>query len=195
MKIGILGGTFDPIHFGHIHLALSLKEACELDQVLFSPNQTSPFKEESSVHASPNQRLEMLHLALKGVPGCKAIDYEVCRSGPSYTIDLVRHVKSLYTDQDRLFLLLGEDLASEFPLWKEYEQILSWVTPVVGCRSCRGARASCDIPEVLHAAVMPIPLWEISSSQIRARIKNKLYCQHLISESVFDYICKNKLYL
>lgn len=192
MKIGVLGGTFDPIHFGHIHLALSLKEACQLDEVLFSPNQISPFKEESSVHASANQRLEMLHLALKGVPGCKAIDYEVYRPGPSYTIDLVFHLKSLYTDQDQLFLLLGEDLASGFSRWKEYEQILSLVTPIVGSRR-KGE--SCDIPEFLRGSVISIPLWEISSTQIRARIKSKMYCQHLISGSVFDYICKNKLYL
>lgn len=195
MKVGIFGGTFDPVHFGHIHLALSLKEMFQLDLVLFSPSWISPFKEENSHRASPLQRLEMLRLALEGVPDCRAIDYEVQKTGPSYTIDLVRHVKSLYEKSDELFLLMGEDLLPEFYKWKEYEQILSLTTPLIGCRDREEKNISWDLPETLKRGIAHIPLVEISSTQIRERIKNKLYCEHLISKKVFEYICENKLYL
>jgi nicotinate-nucleotide adenylyltransferase len=195
MKIGILGGTFDPVHFGHIHLALSLKESCHLDLVIFSPSWISPFKAEKPAQASPRQRLEMLQLALKGIPGFQVIDYEVQKSEPSYTIDLVRHVKSLYSDRDRLFLLVGEDLVPGFSQWKEYEQILSLTTPIVGCRIREEQKIPTDFPEALKKGRVHIPLLEISSTLIRERIKSKLYCQHLVSEKVYEYICENKLYL
>ncbi|MBX9923331.1 MAG: nicotinate (nicotinamide) nucleotide adenylyltransferase [Rhabdochlamydiaceae bacterium] len=195
MRIGVFGGTFDPVHFGHIHLALSLLEIWKLDQVIFSPSRVSPFKEESGMQASPMQRLEMLKLALEGVPACRVIDFEVQRLGPSYTIDLVRHVKSLYAETDELFLLLGEDLVPEFSRWKEYKQILSLVTPIIGCRVREENKKSWDFPESMEMGRVPIPILEISSTQIRERIKNKLYCQHLIPEKVFDYICENKIYL
>lgn len=195
MKIGIFGGTFDPVHFGHIHLALSLKEMFQLDQVLFSPSWISPFKQENPYKASPLQRLEMLRLALEGVPDCRAIDYEVQKSGPSYTIDLIHHIKSLYEKSDEFFLLMGEDLLPEFYKWKEYKQILSLTTPLIGCRDREEKNISWDLPEALKRGIAHIPLVEISSTQIRERIKKNLYCEHLISNKVFEYICENKLYL
>jgi nicotinate-nucleotide adenylyltransferase len=194
MKIGILGGTFDPVHFGHIHLALHLQELCHLDRVLFSPSRLSPFKQESGGNASPIERLEMVRLALEGIPGFEVIDYEVLSSGPSYTIDLVRYVKSLYTESDELFLLLGEDLIPTFRDWKDYKQILALVTPIIGCRFRQGFHHDKDSLESMQKGRREIPILEISSTEIRERVKKKLYCQHLIPEKVFEYICKNKLY-
>ena len=198
-KIGIFGGTFNPIHFGHIHLALSLKESKGLDQVVFSPNYASPFKEKQQISsAAPEQRFQMLSLALEGVPGCIPTDYEIKRAGPSYTIDLVHHIRSAFCKpQDDLFLLLGEDVLASFSRWKDKEELLSLAKPLVGSRNSLTKDPLLDpkLQEILDKGRVSIPILEISASNIRSRLKKGLYCGHLVPQKVLDYILLHKLYL
>ena len=197
-KIGIFGGTFNPVHFGHIHLALSLKESQGLDQVVFSPNYESPFPAKGDFSVTPAQRFEMLKLALEGVPGCFAIDYEITRPGPSYTIDLVRHVKSVFCGaDDGLFILLGEDLLEGFSRWKDKEELVRLAAPLIGSRNFlkRGLSLGSELLEILDNGRVNIPIVEISSSNIKHRLKKELYCGHLVAQKVLDYIHANKLYL
>ncbi len=197
-KIGVFGGTFNPVHFGHIHLALSLKEIWGIDELLFSPNYESPFPVKGDGLATPSQRFEMLSLALEDVPGCSAIDYEIKRQGPSYTIDLVRYVQSFFCGpDDSLFLLLGEDLLEGFDRWKDNNEIMRLAKPLIGSRNYFKSDSflSCKIQQILDEGKTGIPIVEISSSNVRFRLKKELYCGHLVSQKVLDYIHVNKLYL
>lgn len=189
-KIGIFGGTFDPIHFGHIHLALSLKESEGLDEVVFSPNFISPFKQQERQQALSQDRLNMVRLAIEGIPGFSVTDFEARRAGPSYTIDLIHHVQSLFEQTDRLFLLLGEDLLEGLLLWKDLKELLSLAQPLVGCRDfCKERHVL--FPELRRIA---LPVMEISSTLIRERLWRHLYVEHLVPKKVLDYIYQNKLY-
>ena len=193
-KIGVFGGTFDPIHYGHIHLALSLKESRGIDQLFFSPNYVSPDKQESPAQATAQQRFEMLLLALEGVPGCCALDYEINRKQPSYTIDLVRYVRSSFCQkEDLLFLLMAEDLLERFASWKESSELVKLASPLIGSRACLQKKGE-KRDEIFEKGRENIPMIEISSTMVRNRLKNKLYCGHLVPAKVLDYIYANKLY-
>ncbi len=197
-KIGIFGGTFNPVHFGHIHLALSLKECHGLDEVFFSPNYESPFSKKGDFSITPSQRFEMLSIALEDVSGCVAIDYEIKRPGPSYTIDLVRHMRSFFDcSKESLFILLGEDLLEGFSKWKDKEEIVHLATPLIGSRNSlkKEASFSLELQALLDKGRVTLPIMEISSSNVRDRLKKELYCGHLVSQKVIDYIHVNKLYL
>src|SRR5580692_5010418 len=115
-KIGLLGGSFDPLHFGHLNLALSLMEAHQLDSVFFCPAFTSPFKTARPPAASPEHRLAMLHLGIQTIEAFSVLDWEIKTMIPSYTIDTVEKLKN-QTDA-ALFLLLGEDQLSDLHRWK-----------------------------------------------------------------------------
>jgi nicotinate-nucleotide adenylyltransferase len=198
-KIGVFGGTFNPIHFGHIHLAVSLKEAKGLDQVIFSPNYASPFTEKKdTLLATPQQRFEMVSLALDGIPGCSATDYEIKRPGLSYTIDLVRYIRSSFCKpQDELFLLLADDVLEAFSRWKNKEELLDLAIPLVGSRKDLTKDPLLDprLQEIFDKGRVATPIMEISASNIRNRLKKELYCGHLVPQKVLDYILLNKLYL
>src|SRR5689334_19983851 len=107
MKRGIFGGTFDPVHLGHINLAIALKEQCFLDEVLFIPTGLSPFKEAAPPTVSYEHRLEMLKLAIAPIQGLRVIDDELNRKIPSYTIDIVRKLSQ--ENHGQLHLLLSDD--------------------------------------------------------------------------------------
>lgn len=190
-KIGIFGGTFNPVHFGHIHLALALKESAGLDEVYFSPNFQSPFEEKSSFTLPAKHRLEMLNIALKEISGFFVTDYEILKKDLSFTIDLVKHVKNNFClPEDELYLLLGDDLMAKFHLWKDVEELVSLARPLVGSRKVERKEEG-----LFNELKVEVPLMEISSSQIRERFKKGLYVGHLVPQKVLDYIYLNKLYL
>jgi nicotinate-nucleotide adenylyltransferase len=165
MKVGFFGGSFDPIHFGHIALAVQLMETHKLDEILFCPAFCSPFKLESPPVASPKQRLAMLKLALE-LPQFKICSLEIDRGGPSYTIDTIRElgIKGLH-------LLLSDEAAAHLGKWKESEELVRLAPPLIGPRKI-----------------------EISSTEIRNRLKKNLYCGHLVPAIVLDFIHKERIY-
>ncbi len=182
-KVGIFGGSFDPIHIGHLNLAISLKEACHLDEVIFVPAQLSPFKEKNPPKASGAHRLKMVELALSSLPGCSVIDEELQRPPPSYTIDTVR---KLAEDTSReLHLLIHASLVESFLSWKEAEELIRLAPPFIGSSSFKA---------IAWGKVIPIPSFEVSSTLIRKRLAKKLYCEHLLTPLVLNYIQEHELY-
>lgn len=188
-KVGILGGTFDPIHFGHLNLAFELMEKHGLDEVWFCPAWQNPHKLGS--HAvSGTDRLEMVRLAVEDIPVFRVIDVEIKRGGPSYMVDTLKGL----TDNNpaiKFFLILGEDAALQFPEWKSPQEITLLCEVLVGSRSLASAAV---LPPILKNGLTQIPLLDISSTEIRSRVSKKLYISHLVPPKVVDYIYKNQLY-
>jgi nicotinate-nucleotide adenylyltransferase len=208
-KIGILGGTFDPPHFGHIHLALSLLEAHALEEVWWIPVQVSPFKLDWQT-VSAFHRIEMLKRALEPFPFFKWLEIETLEPGPSYTVETLRKLKARFPDAS-FFLLMGEDAAAHFEYWKEPREILHLATLLVGSREnpylseveprSKGQGMfrtefpfGPEIKSALQKGWTVIPRIEISATAIRNRLKNGLYCGHLMPAKVLDYIEQHQLY-
>jgi nicotinate-nucleotide adenylyltransferase len=182
VKIGLFGGSFDPIHFGHLNLALSLMEAHRLDRVLFCPSWLSPSKAEALHRASAPHRLQMTRLAIAEIPAFSLLESEVQREGFSYTIDTVRALLAGERRGSALHLILGEDAFQTLSAWKEADALRALAPPLVGGRSGGGAHCT------------PIPLMEISSTRVRERIREGKYCGHLVPAKVLDYIRQHRLY-
>lgn len=197
-SIGLFGGTFDPIHLGHINLALQLMEMHQLDGVLFSLAALSPHKTSQPPKASCQQRKEMLQLALEPIAAFEAMDWECQQPPPSYMVDTLAMLHRHYP-QVGWRLLLGADAAHTFPLWHKPEKILSLAPPLVGGRLGSGSAAPQDNPSAVDTALAQgyttIAQMDISSSMIRRRLAEQLYCGHLLPSKVLDYIVQNKLYL
>lgn len=188
MSTGFFGGSFDPVHFGHINLALQMAEIHNLREVLFCPAFCSPFKKGNPPQATPRQRLEMLQLALKEIPRLRVISLEIDRGGVSYTIDTLRILEK---EGLKLHLILSEDSAVHFDRWKESDEILRIAPPLIGTRKNSHLE---NLPEQLKKGFTPTRMMEISSTEIRERLKKKMYCGHLVPGKALDYIHANRLY-
>jgi nicotinate-nucleotide adenylyltransferase len=188
-KTAFFGGTFDPIHFGHINLAIQIKEKAGFDAVLFCPANISPHKTDSPPLASSKDRLDMVELAIKDIEGFSICDLEVKRDGPSYTIDTLKKLKK----DGVLNLILTEDSLLQFHLWKNFSEIINIAPPVVGVRYSFKVNPNNNF-KIPGKNFIKTTVMEISSTEIRERVKNKLYCGHLISQEVLDYIYKHNLY-
>ena len=185
-KIAFFGGTFDPIHQGHLEVAQKAVHALQLDQVIFIPCRRSPHKTEEP-GASDQQRLEMLKLATAPFPWAKVDDYELKKPPPSYTWESVKHFKKHLKGTPRLFLLIGYDQWASLPRWKNIETLAQDLEFIVVGREQQatprpGYRA--HFIEGNHPA---------SASQIRAHLGEKKTPRWL-SEDVLRYISKNALY-
>lgn len=195
MHIGILGGTFDPVHFGHLHLAISCLEARDLSEVWWVPTQQNPLK--GDFHASALDRLAMVKLAIQDIPEFQVLDIEALKQGPCYTIDTIRTLKAM-RPQAEFHLILGDDALSRFHEWKDPLEVIDLAPPIIGARISKtfpeGLPFSKEIIKVLKHGWTPIPLIEISATEIRKRLKEKLFCGHLIPAKVLDYIEQNGLY-
>lgn len=193
-KIGFFGGTFDPIHLGHLNLAINLYEKMGLDQILFSPANISPEKTIAPPLASNAHRKAMTQIAIEGIEGFSLLDMELEREGPSYTIDTIRCLMQEHPDCS-FHLILGEDVLPGLPNWKDVALLLKLAPPLVGARPF-------DKPFPLPAEILPFidqgrvdtPLMEISSTGLRERLLQKKYCGHLLPAKVLDYIHAHGLY-
>lgn len=191
-KVGLYGGSFDPIHWGHIHLALELKEKHQLDQVLFCPAFCSPFKTATPPIASAKHRFEMVRLAVEDIPGCEALSMEIDRQGPSYAIDTVR---ALSCESLQLHLLLSEETAQHFDLWKDAFELTRLAPPLIGTRGERPMALPSSLKEPLRKGLTATHVIDISSTQVRQRLRQNLYCGHLVPRKALDYILAHHLYL
>jgi len=180
-KIGLFGGSFDPVHLGHVALVVHLLEAHQLDIVYIVPASINPHKINSPI--TSRHRLQMLKKAFLSVPKCQILDLELKRKGPSYTIDTVLELKKkgMVGPKDALFLLLGEDQLEGLNTWKEHKQLMALCTPLVARR------------KAAHS-IVDMPYFDISSTVVRKRLKKKQYCGHLLPKDVYNYILKQKLY-
>ncbi len=183
MRLGILGGSFDPVHHGHLILARAAREELELDRVIFVPANISPHKT-GAIPTSSVNRLEMLKLALAGEDRFDLEDFELGRPAPSYTIETLRHLQGVHPGAE-LVLLIGSDNVEKFPTWHESEKI-----PQLARLAVLERRADA----LSHAWPVVRRLIDISSTEIRQRVARGQSIRYLTPEAVCDYIFKKGLY-
>lgn len=188
-RLGLFGGSFDPVHLGHLLVARAALEELSLDKVVFIPAARSPFKP-ASQPAPDAQRLRWLRLALAGEPRFVLDDLEVRRGGTSYSVDTVRDILSRHPDA-RLHWLIGADHVPTLPQWREADTLARWVEFVV---IPRPGNAPVPAPEpfrVHHLRGWPL---SVSSSAIRERIRAGLSYAHLVPPHVADAIHQSRSY-
>jgi len=188
MKIGILGGTFNPIHIGHLILAEEAREKLGLDKVIFVPAFLPPHKDDSGI-APAKMRLDMVRLAIKGNKSLTVSDIETKRDGRSYTIDTLREFKKMFSG-DELYFIIGSDLLKYLDVWKDLNEIIKMVKFIAATRPGYPLE---KIPS--YIATLPIRAVDISAFEVREAIKNNRSFRYLVPERVFDYINKKRLYI
>ena len=187
MKIGILGGTFNPPHIGHCILAQEMMDKLSLEKILFIPTNISPHKQESKM-VSAQHRLEMVSRMIQDRQCFAVSDYEIKREGISYTVDTLEYLKGEYPN-DEISLIIGSDLACQFKQWRSPERIRELARIVVGRRR--------EFPAPTDNAFLPVDILqiEISSSRIRQMRTQGLSVQYLLNGRVYEYIEQHRLYL
>lgn len=199
-RIGIFGGSFDPIHNGHLLLAELCRESLELDQVRFLIASVSPFKT-NSLPASNKVRSEMVKLAIGGNPMFEIDTREIDRGGVSYTIDSVRSIAHENPDS-QLFLLMGADAIVDIAKWKEPEELFRLVSPCVLSRGGVGEPkwdvlkpyVNCDRLAEIQRAHVAAPQVEISSFDLRLRVMQGKSIRYQVPRSVEMFIQEHRLY-
>ena len=190
--LGIMGGTFDPIHTGHLLLARSLKERLALDRVLFVPAADPPHKDSRDGCLIPvEDRWAMVCAALEGVPGFEPCRIEIDRPGKSYTVDTLRQLRQRYPGSE-LFLLLGADNVAELDTWYDPEGIFELCTVVAGSRA--GPVPSRDSRLAGRVTLVDTPVIDISSTGIRERVGAGLPIRWLVPGPVESYIREKGIY-
>ncbi len=192
-KIGILGGSFDPIHYGHIAIAQDSILQFGLDLVFFMPTAQSPLKGHSPC-APASSRYRMIELAIKNQPKFEVLDWEILRSGTSYTIDTAVLLKKHWPDTN-FYWIIGSDLLSSLPKWKNIDQLTQLIEFIVVQRApSQTSLTSLDSLPNLKLHVIHNPLCPISSSEIRQAIENHQPIDNFVPLEVKNYILINKLY-
>ncbi|MBQ6684695.1 MAG: nicotinate-nucleotide adenylyltransferase [Firmicutes bacterium] len=199
-RIGIFGGSFDPIHNGHLHLAEEARCMAKLDQVLFIPTWISPFKQDSDP-ASCHQRLEMVRIAISSNPSFAVSDMEIQREEVSYTADTLQRCSKMMGKDTRLYFITGTDTFLSIEKWYHAEELLTQYSFIIGSRP--GYREE-DLDQVIQRVTtqygtdvikIEIPRLEISSSDIRNSIRTGKSVRYLIPDPLLHYIERHRLYL
>lgn len=185
--IGILGGTFDPVHNGHLAIAAAAIRQLGLDLLLLIPNARSPLKSAGPI-ASFAQRVDMLQLAITAQPECVVSQIEGARGETSYTIDTLRELTVLYP-KARFHLIVGADALADFQLWREHEEISRLVRIAYVGRP--GSRTNADGITATRLEMSPI---DVSSTQIRDRVRGGQPIDDLVPPAVAEYIAAHRLY-
>ena len=194
--IGLMGGTFDPIHYGHLILAEQAREKFSLDKVLFVTAANPPHKTNQIV-TDAGHRYKMTCLAVKCNESFEASTIEIDREGPSYTIDTVKQIHRLYGDTTRVYLLVGADEARDFMTWRDPYGIQELATVVVANRpGMPVAQSLAVLPKDFAERVMPLemPGVDISSTDLRERVSMNRSIRYLVPDSVGKYIWECGLY-
>ncbi len=220
-KIGLFGGTFDPVHLGHIKGALRVKKDFALDKIIFIPAAIPPHKNAANI-TDAKKRLDMISLAIEDYPYFEASDIEIKRCGTSYSIDTIRYFISKYQQKPSLFFITGYDAFIELHTWKSYTILLDLIRFIVMARSnahyldaeamkteisnylkkiinseykfCKSQNAYIH-PKKKRVLFADILLADISSTNIRSAIKKGENITGVATEKIADYIKKNRLYL
>lgn len=191
-RLGVLGGTFDPVHNGHLIIAEALREKLDLVQVLFLLSARPPHKSSPAL-ASWQDRLHMIQLALKGNPHFQASDIEIERDGLSYTVESIEQLELRYGKKYRILFVVGADSILEIFTWREPQRLLASRSLVVVPRP--GFDLNDLDPEVAKGVtVIQTPLIEISSTDIRRRVRDGRSIQYLVPSEVASYIHRQNLY-
>ena len=186
--VGLFGGSFDPIHHGHLIVAGAVAEALGLDELRFMPANEQPLK--AGGHAAPAAaRTAMIELAIAGAPGFALERAEVERPGPSYTVDTLRVLRAREPATD-FVVLLGTDAAAELDRWREPEELVKLARVAVFARP--GSRPV-EGPRIWRS--VPVPAIEISATVVRERVRAGRPVRYWVPDAVADYITRHRLYL
>jgi len=188
MRLGILGGTFNPVHLGHLRLAEEAMGQLMLDKVIFVPAYLSPFASTDD-SVSGQDRLSMLEDALTTFKCFEVSTYELDKKGTSYTIDTIKHFKEDLEESDKLYFIAGGDIVARLNEWKEIRELCKICTFVIAKRP--GFNDASKISEVENIDIEAI---DISSTEIRDLIKNNENFKSMVPPEVFEYINEKKLY-
>ncbi|EKE01349.1 MAG: hypothetical protein ACD_21C00156G0016 [uncultured bacterium] len=207
--IGIFGGTFDPIHFGHIHLANKMLQLCNLQKIILIPCSQSPLRNQPI--ASTEDRLNMAMLAIEGMAHFFTDNREIKRAGISYAIETLKSLRQ-ENKNTPLALIMATDVFNRFDEWHEWQKILDFTHLLIAKRPEVGQITNTHALELLRkhqttdtqelqkkisgliylANINPLP---ITATEIRALIKQQKDASHLVAPDVWQYICKNHLYI
>ena len=197
MNVGILGGTFDPIHTGHLILAEEARVQLRLNEVVFIPAGQSWLKAGRNI-TPVFHRVEMVRRAIADKPYFELCTLEVEGSGPSYTVDTLMALRELRGAEADFFLILGHDILADLPLWKEPNRLIQICHLVVAPRLSPSTDLDAleeSIPGIKNNIIeLDMPVIEISSSAIRQCLAKGLSISHLVPERVEKYIAEQKLY-
>jgi nicotinate-nucleotide adenylyltransferase len=190
-RIGILGGTFDPMHLGHLVMAEQVREKLRLDRIIFVPSANPPHKTRRKL-SSVRDRWEMTRLGIEGNSKFLVSDLELKRRGLSYTIDTLKQLKKLYPGQE-IYFLTGSDVLDEIQTWKEPEQIYKQAKVVIAIRPGFD-RFDTENWFAKKSIIVPITGIDVSSSQVRAKARKGESIRYLVPAKVEEYINRKKLY-
>ncbi len=193
IHVGLMGGTFDPIHVGHLIAAEAAREACGLDAVWFIPSAVTPLKD-GSPQASSEQRLEMVQCAVGSQPNCRAMDIELARGGVSYTIDTVSELQARNPGCTFSYII-GADRINDLTAWHRIEELASRVSFIGLARPGHDVVPS-QLPPYIREKlrIASMPQLDISSTDIRRRRAEGRSIRYLVPDEVYHYIVRNDLY-
>ena len=197
-KIGILGGTFDPVHLGHLIIAEEVRSNLGLDKILFVPAGV-PWMRENEGVSTGKHRLNMVDLAVKSNPHFQSSSIEIDRQGVTYTADTLETLREDLDHEVELSFIMGMDVLEKFHLWKSPETVVELCSLVIVNRP---GNQAVDVNEVVKKypeagaklRIINVPRMEISSSEIRERVRQEKSLKYLVSEEVIEYIDQNNLY-
>jgi nicotinate-nucleotide adenylyltransferase len=200
MRLGIYGGSFDPVHFGHLLLAECCREQCGLDQVWFVPASVPPHKQLGAI-ASAAARVDMLKLAIGGHEAFVVSTIETERGGVSYTVDTLESVRRQQPEAE-LFFLMGADSLADFSTWREPARICELAAPIVVRRAgtaepdyaVLGPLVPAARLEAIRRLRVEMPVIDLSASDLRRRVAASLSIRYRTSRAVEKYIEANGLY-
>lgn len=200
--MGFFGGSFDPIHLGHLKMAKELADYEGLEEVWFCPARISPHKLDQ-IPAPLEHRLKMVSLAIEVDPRFTLLDIEAKREGPSYTVDTIKEILELENSRPsprQIYLILSDEALPDFFRWKDPEEIVRLVPLLIGRRYSSSQHPSEfegkseAIRKAIREGWHPTEPLDISSTEIRRRLRNGEDCKNLLPKKVLDYIYQNKLY-
>jgi nicotinate-nucleotide adenylyltransferase len=214
-RVGLLGGTFNPVHLGHLRAAEEIREVLTLDKVYFIPSSIPPHKDSEGI-ISPNDRLKMLELSIQGNPFFEISDVELKRGGASYTIDTLKHFSSTFPEFE-FYFIVGNELFFEIDTWKDFKQLFelsnftvitrpgfsedfSSLIPLAVKDDFRYYKKEKDVTIYLHKsskalAIVQIEGIPVSSTQIRDILRDNKSIKYLVPAPVESYILSKKLYV
>ncbi len=199
IKYGIMGGTFDPIHIGHLVLAEEVRNKLNLDKIIFIPSGNPPHKDSKNV-TEPIHRYEMTLLATISNPNFEISSVEIDRTGKTYTVDTIKELRQKCKTNAEFYFITGADSILDLPNWKNVNELLHLCKFVAATRpgfKLKKMEEKIKELEELHNKniyTIIVTALQISSTDIRNRIRDGHSVKYLLPESVEDYIYKNKLY-
>jgi nicotinate-nucleotide adenylyltransferase len=205
-SVAIFGGTFNPIHYGHLIIAEEIRSKYNLDKVIFVPSHLPPHKEPTDL-IDARKRFIMVHLATVGNPCFDVSDYEINKGGRSYSVDTVRHFSQIYGEETQLYFIIGADQLIEISSWKNIETLLTL------CRFIAVPRPGIDTDKIFNykmigsssrpldteimnnVVIEQVTTSDISSTAIRQKVREWKSIKYMVPEPVEQYIHNQKLYL